>query len=117
MPDYLYLLVAIVLLLAIYLAVRAVNAVSRAGCGASGDVDTQGLLEELASLRSRVEQIEKRLDGDSDPVATDEQDSLYQTAQRLIGDGYSVDEVAGRLGLSRAEVDLISVLQREASKP
>lgn len=68
-------------------------------------------LAELADLRARVERLERRLDEAPEVVPDSGQDTLYGDASRLVEKGLSVDEVAARLGLSRAEVDLIAALR------
>ncbi len=74
--------------------------------------DFSRMRTEIETLRLRVDSIEQRFQNveESDRPSND---PLYDSAQRLIKQGLSAHEVAGRLGLSRAEVDLIAVLHRE----
>jgi hypothetical protein len=71
-----------------------------------------------AAIEARLDQFDQRLarleaslgTTTGDEIQAD--DPVYGPAVRLIKDGMPVDDVAGRLGLSRAEVDLIAVLHR-----
>lgn len=75
------------------------------------------LRAELSGLRQRVEQLEAQIARGAEVSAEAPDDPVYASADRLIKQGLSADEVAGRLGLSRAEVDLIAVLQRDKGVP
>ncbi len=70
---------------------------------------------EIETLRLRVDAIEKNL-SNSHHAESPSADPIYDSAQRLIKQGLTADEVAGRLGLSRAEVDLIAVLHGDGPR-
>jgi hypothetical protein len=65
--------------------------------------------ERLAKLGERVAALEGMLGApaEADPGIDD---PVYGPAARMVKQGMPVDEVASRLGLSRAEIDLIEVL-------
>lgn len=79
----------------------------------AGGVDSSGKIRtDIEALRARVASLEKARGDPVEPEAAAEE-SLYSHAQRLIQEGFPADEVADRLALSRAEIDLLAALQRE----
>lgn len=64
---------------------------------------------ELDALRERVEKLEEK-----PPVgsALDTQAATYAEAMRLAREGHSAQELAGRLGISRGEAELIISLRQ-----
>jgi hypothetical protein len=76
------------------------------------DVLLTGLCAEVEALKARVELLEEGTPARPEGVGS-AADPLYESAQKLIKQGVGVDEVAARLGLSHAEVDLIAVLHRD----
>ncbi len=81
----------------------------------SPDAGFSRMRTEIETLRLRVDAIEKNL-SNSQHAESPSADPLYDSAQRLIKQGLSADEVAGRLGLSRAEVELIAVLHGDGPR-
>ena len=68
---------------------------------------------ELRQLQQRVTHLESRLAS----LKNDEQESLgedsfYGTAVKMLKQGFSADEVAARLGISKAEIDLLATLHQ-----
>ena len=67
---------------------------------------------ELAALKARVEDLELKPPVES---ALDTQATTYAEAMRLARAGVSAQELAGQLGISRSEAELIIALQRTDS--
>lgn len=126
------LLIAVVLAALIYLLASALGA-WRAARGANpGEPRSEASMlpaaasatelaetqERLVKLGQRVEALERMLGarGDDPPTLDD---PVYGPAALMVKQGMPVDEVASRLGLSRAEIDLIEVLhgKHAAGKP
>ena len=79
--------------------------------------DIESLRVQMEALQRRLEALESR-QPQAAPVGEDEPfDAPYASAARMLNDGIPCEEVAGRLGMSRAEVELIAVLRRESNKP
>lgn len=72
------------------------------------------LREEMEDLRRRVNELDAARPPLSEPPST-QGDPLYASAANLLGEGLHSNEVAARLGLSRAEVDLIAILHHRES--
>jgi hypothetical protein len=72
------------------------------------------LAQEVANLRQRVERLEGTVAHSAEVADAAAVDPIYTAALQLIRQGLHSGEVADRLGLARAEVDLIAVLHREA---
>ncbi|MBK6741802.1 MAG: DUF2802 domain-containing protein [Hydrogenophilales bacterium] len=89
---------------------RAARQIEVAGSRLNGDA-----MQEIESLRQRVAYLENRLPSQAISDPDEPEDALYGRATRLLSQGLAPDEVADRLGLSRAEIDLIAVLQRAPS--
>ena len=70
------------------------------------------LQAELAALRERVERLEAKPPLES---ALDTQATTYAEAMRLAREGASAPELAGQLGISRSEAELIIALQHADS--
>lgn len=68
-----------------------------------------GLEEEVAALKTRIERLESRPAAES-PLDT--QKSLHAEAMRLARAGVSAQELAAQLGISLTEADLIVALHR-----
>lgn len=67
------------------------------------------LEDELAALKGRVESLEAKPPQGS---ALDTQATTYAEALRLAREGATAAELAGQLGISRSEAELIIALQR-----
>jgi hypothetical protein len=76
------------------------------------DARIEALQDELAALKARVENLEARPPVES---ALDTQAVTYAEAMRLAREGASAQELAGQLGISRSEAELIIALQRSDS--
>jgi len=79
---------------------------------AAPDARIEALRGELASLKARVENLEAKPPVES---ALDTQAATYAEAMRLAREGGSAQELAGQLGISRSEAELIIALQRADS--
>ncbi len=73
------------------------------------DAAMSALRGELDELKERVEKLEEK-----PPVgsALDTQAATYAEAMRLAREGHSAQELAGRLGISRGEAELIISLRQ-----
>jgi hypothetical protein len=73
------------------------------------DAATAALRADLEALKERVENLEAK-----PPVgsALDTQAATYAEAMRLAREGHSAQELAGRLGISRGEAELIISLRQ-----
>ena len=76
------------------------------------DARIEALQGELAALKARVEDLEAKPPVES---ALDTQATTYAEAMRLARAGASAQELAGQLGISRSESELIIALQRTDS--
>ena len=76
------------------------------------DARIEALQGELAALKARVEDLEAKPPVES---ALDTQATTYAEAMRLARAGASPQELAGQLGISRSEAELIIALQRTDS--
>jgi hypothetical protein len=76
------------------------------------DARIDALQGELAALKARVEDLEVKPPVDS---ALDTQAATYAEAMRLARAGASAQELAGQLGISRSEAELIIALQHTDS--
>jgi hypothetical protein len=76
------------------------------------DARIEALQGELATLTARVESLEAKPPVES---ALDTQATTYAEAMRLAREGASAQELAGQLGISRSEAELIIALQRSDS--
>ena len=76
------------------------------------DARIEALQGELAALKARVEDLEAKPPVES---ALDTQATTYAEAMRLARAGASAQELAGQLGISRSEAELIIALQRTDS--
>ena len=76
------------------------------------DARIEALQCELAALDARVENLEAKPPLES---ALDTQATTYAEAMRLAREGVSAQELAGHLGISRGEAELIIALQRADS--
>jgi cell division protein FtsB len=65
-------------------------------------------------LEARLAALETRLASTSSDNQDAPEPTLYETAQALLDRGLDVAEVAHRLGLSTAEVDLLAAMRRES---
>ena len=72
----------------------------------------EALEGELAAVRARLEDLEAKPPLES---ALDTQASTYAEAMRLAREGATAVELAGQLGISRSEAELIIALQRTDS--
>ncbi len=95
--------------------VGMIRARERASGGDSSLEECRKLHVELDELRDRVAAMDKAPGHREEDPSTGEE-SLYIHAQRLMQEGFRADEVADRLALSRAEIDLLAALQREQGK-
>jgi len=76
------------------------------------DARIADLQNELAALTARVEYLEARPPLES---ALDTQATTYAEAMRLARQGASAQELAGQLGISRSEAELIIALRHSDS--
>jgi hypothetical protein len=76
------------------------------------DARLAALRDELAALRARVESLEAKPPLES---ALDTQATTYAEAMRMAREGVPAQELAGHLGISRSEAELIIALQRTDS--
>jgi hypothetical protein len=78
---------------------------------------SRSLQSELAEIKQRVACLEAQINSRASTVGDDApEDPLYSIALRLIKAGLPFDEIAARVGISRAEVELIQVLNRESGR-
>lgn len=76
------------------------------------DARIEALQDELAALQARVENLEAKPPVES---ALDTQATTLASAMRMAREGASAQELAGQLGISRSEAELIIALQRTDS--
>ena len=76
------------------------------------DERIEALQGEVAALKARMERLEAKPPVES---ALDTQAATYAEAMRLAREGATAQEVAGQLGISRSEAELIIALQRSDS--
>ncbi|HNQ05285.1 MAG TPA: DUF2802 domain-containing protein [Thiobacillaceae bacterium] len=107
------LLVAVVLASLVYL-LEAVFFSRRRATRRENALQTRldGIEEELAALRTRLESVELRPPVDS---ALDTQKAMYAEAIRMARAGTTAQELARQLGISLTEADLIIALHKDGS--
>lgn len=108
------LLIAVALTAIVYLTLLLIALVRRPWRATPAQsILSADIYAEMAELRQRVEMLELAHSQRAESSVGVPDDPVYASADRLIKQGVAAEEVAGRLGLSRAEVDLIAVLQRD----
>lgn len=105
-----FVILAVVLAMVLYLLETLMFARRRHPAG-SVDLNARiaALASELAELKARLENLEAKPPLES---ALDTQATTYAEAMRLAREGTSAQELAGQLGISRSEAELIIALQR-----
>ncbi len=108
-----FVILAVVLATVIYL-LEALLFSRRRKPVATPELDTriEALQADLAALKARVESLEAKPPVES---ALDTQAVTYGEAMRLAREGATPQELAGQLGISRSEAELIIALQRTDS--
>jgi hypothetical protein len=106
-----FVILAAVLAGALYLLDALVLSRRRAP-SAVPDARLQALEAEVVALRARVERLEAKPPVES---ALDTQAATYAEAMRLARAGLPAAELAGQLGISRSEAELIIALRRADS--
>lgn len=108
-----FVILAVVLATVVYLLETLLFARRRKpGATPQADARIAALQADLAALKTRVEHLEAKPPVES---ALDTQAVTYAEAMRLAREGVTSLELAGQLGISRSEAELIIALQRTDS--
>lgn len=106
---------AVIIVLIIFIVTLFI--ISRSFIRKQDEVETHDIQCELYELKQRVACLEAQINNRAQMLSdVSPEDQQYNIALRMIKDGLPFDEIAARVGISRAEVDLIQVLNRESCR-